>query len=315
MPIKKKKALSIKKRMDAQTNSRQKSFTFNQFATKEQKHLKINNFSSKDKYPFRDQKKYPRDKILHTKNYALFTNAKLNRPINERHVAMLADEMKKNGYAGHEAIVVDAKGNIHKGGHRHKAAQLAEVDLAYMVCDNLDMRKISEFESKNRPWTNIDDFEVLKTKEKQLNRTNYQNMPYHLLQKLMDDFNFNLSQVLAVVNYVALYKKTTKGNTAYAEFKRGNFQLTIEDSNLARKNLEKIVKIGTRFKYFKNRSFIRAILKVFEADNFVFQRLWKKIKVDGGYKIEKQLDVEAYLKEIQGIYNKYQKEQYLIKVI
>lgn len=42
--------------MDAQTNSRQKSFVFNQFATKEQKHLKINNFSSKDKYPFRDQK-------------------------------------------------------------------------------------------------------------------------------------------------------------------------------------------------------------------------------------------------------------------
>ena len=140
-------------------------------------------------------------------------------------------------------------------------------------------------------------------------------MPYHLLQKLMDDFNFNLSQVLAVVNYVALYKKTTKGNTAYAEFKRGNFQLTIEDSNLARKNLEKIVKIGTRFKCFKNRSFIRAILKVFEADNFSFPRLWKKIRVDGGHIIEKQLDVAAYLEEIQRVYIYSQKCPYKIKVI
>ena len=78
MSNKKRKYTSIKKRMDDQTNSRQKSFVFNRFATKEQKHLKIDALSSKDKYPFRDQKKYPRNVILHTKNYGLFTNSIFN---------------------------------------------------------------------------------------------------------------------------------------------------------------------------------------------------------------------------------------------
>lgn len=125
------------------------------------------------------------------------------------------------------------------------------------------------------------------------------NTEYSVLKQFSEHYKINP----AVAQALLTGNSDDGGVRNYESFRNGGFKVT--SLTEATDIMEKVVLLESKFPYARSRGFIIAIQKLFYMDNFSFDRLFRKLSFDCVH-IEKAPSCATYLKQIQGIYNKWE---------
>lgn len=93
------------------------------------------------------------EQVYCTTDYALFSHMKGNRPIDQKNVDKLAENMKKVGFKKAFRIVVDPEGRVKIGQHRLLAAEQAQVPVYYVVDTELTVQEMQDAENMQKKWS------------------------------------------------------------------------------------------------------------------------------------------------------------------
>lgn len=216
-----------------------------------------------------------------TRNYGQFSYIFGNRDINKVHVARLVKSFKEKVIP--EPIIVDELLQIINGQHRFEAMKELGLEVHYIIIPGLDINDVHRLNTNTKSWSsydyarsyadggNIDYQTYLQFKEKY-------KLPHTLSIKMLSGG----VNCVSVLFYNGLFK--------------------IKNYNKAMRDADKITKTGEFFKYYKNTSYANALLEIFEMDNFDYQTLIARMKVQTE-RLTKQADKECYVHMIVGVYN------------
>ena len=233
-----------------------------------------------------------------TRDYATFEFDPTNRAISAKRVQEKR-EMIRNGkdFLRECPIIVqyvDGKLVIRDGQHRRKAAEDEGVVLYYILTDRMDSEDVIAINNSQHSWSIGDRMHHFVTQGKP---------EYLALDAFMKKYPWIL---LSVAVNLCHY-----GDRAKMGFDDGSY--TANDLTFA----EEVAQLCLRLKEFtplyETRSFIESIACCLEIDGFEAKRLVEKARRQIG-DIKRHGRVEQYLEMWDSIYNKYQKEENVLKI-
>lgn len=91
--------------------------------------------------------------VYKTSDYNRFSFNPANRPIIQNHVAQMAKEMESNNWLRVCPIIVSSDFTVHDGQHRLEAAKISEVDIYYIIADDINIRAVAQMNRLTQSWT------------------------------------------------------------------------------------------------------------------------------------------------------------------
>jgi len=235
-------------------------------------------------------------KVYQTTNYDQFKLLFDNRHLNQAHLKRLKKSIQE-GYIP-VPIIVNEKNELIEGQHRWYVCREMQIPLAYTVIKGLTIKDAQRLNSTIRTW-NADDY--IESYSKNGNETYVKYLEF----KNNTGLGHNECQ--------ALLSGSSHGKEIQHKFNSGKF--VIKDEQFAygiNQKLEQIQSSCPSFKHAKSRSFVLAISKLLERDNFNFDEFVHKVKIQPS-SLVKCTNVMSYRQLIEEIYNYKRREKVSLK--
>jgi disulfide oxidoreductase YuzD len=225
-----------------------------------------------------------------TTDYFLFKPIEGNRTQNKLHLQRLKKSMKENYLF--TIIVVNEKYEIIDGHHRFTIIKELGLPLNYIVCEGYGLGEVHIFNQNSKTWTAQDYL------------SGYCDLGYrHYIEyrKFQQKYQFGHNECMAVLSN---NKKT--GGSLFTQFKDGKFKIAnISDADAKAK---KIWLFADLYQGFLRRSFVYAMLDLFEKPQFDFAEFLQKVKNQPSVLTDCSTAAQ-YITLIEEIYNYRRREK------
>jgi len=227
--------------------------------------------------------------LLSTHNYDLFKLNELNRDIKK--IENLKQSMKRYGFRPHKSIDVIKTGSLKlivtDGHHRLVAASELGLAIWYTVADNCGMT-IQEEQSTTKTWSLVDYL---------ISYTRLGKPAYLKVKEYIEETGIPLVLAISI-----LAGESAGSGNKRRSFKSGLYKIGEQTQADDIKDIVNTTK-AIKLKFATNSFFVQAISKCLWVDAFSASKFKEKIKKNKNL-FEKQPDVNAYLAEIEKIYNR-----------
>ena len=226
--------------------------------------------------------------IKSSKNYDNFKFHEANRDIDPSHLNNLMKSIKRNNLLHENPMKVQSNGNgtytILDGQHRFAIATLLDTKIYFIVTKEMTMDDVPSYQTSKK-W-GFDDF--LK------HFCHYGKQDYKIYAGFKKQSGWSHNCL------ISLLAGNTKGNSL--AFKNGTFKITRSIEN-ANKLIGMVNDYQEYTKYYKQRSFVTAVLRIINGTpEYDHSQMMKKLAYLSE-KLVKCVDVEAYLRLLESIYN------------
>ena len=225
-----------------------------------------------------------------TTDYFLFKPIEGNRNKNPLHLSRLKKSISKNYLF--TVIIVNENYEIIDGHHRFECVKDLKLPLNYIVCKGYGLNEVHVLNQNSKTW-NADDYLT--------GYCNLENKNYLQYKRFKDKYQFGHNECMAMLTGV-----NSGGGNIYKDFKNGNFKIThFKD---AENRAENIWLFKGIYDGFKRRSFVYAMLYLFDKPEFEFTEFFKKVKNQPSLLTDCN-DIKQYIALIEGIYNYRRREK------
>lgn len=227
--------------------------------------------------------------IYTTTDYSIFKAIDGNRAINGQHLARIKKSMQEEYLF--TAIMVNDKMEVIDGQHRLEAAKSLGLPVNYLVCEGYNLLDVQRLNQNLKAWNTHDYL------------AGYCDMginDYIIFKKFIEDYRFSTETTLHLLS-----GNTTGGHTL-SLFKQGLFK--VKNLKTASKIAESILLIAPYYQGFRRRSFVAAMIMLFNKDFFDFDEFMAKLKLQPTA-LKDCTNTVAYLALIEEIYNYRRREK------
>jgi hypothetical protein len=225
-----------------------------------------------------------------TTDYFLFKPIDGNRNKNFLHLSRLKKSIAENYLF--TVIIVNENYEIIDGQHRFECIRELNLPLNYIVCSGYGLNEVHVLNQNSKTW-NADDY-----------LTGYCNLGYEdylKYKRFKDKYQFGHNECMGMLS------NQLAGNGAlFLKFKDGNFKVT--HLKQAEHKAEKIWMLKNLYEGFKRRSFVYALIYLFDKPQFEFTEFLQKIKNQPTSLINCN-DTKQYVSLIEEIYNYRRKDK------
>lgn len=225
-----------------------------------------------------------------TTDYFLFKPIDGNRNKNFLHLSRLKKSIAENYLF--TVIIVNENYEIIDGQHRFECVKELNLPLNYIVCSGYGLNEVHVLNQNSKTW-NADDY-----------LTGYCNLGYEdylKYKKFKDKYQFGHNECMAM-----LTNQFAGGGSLFLKFKDGDFKIT--HLKQAEHKAEKIWMLKNLYEGFKRRSFVYALIYLFDKPQFEFTEFLQKIKNQPTALINCN-DTKQYISLIEEIYNYRRKDK------
>ena len=226
-------------------------------------------------------------KIHVTKDYEKFSFIEENRPIVPSKLVRLEQSYKQKYFGELYPIKVNPKYHILEGQHRYLVVKKLGLPMYYIISNKLKMEHIGIINSTQDRWTAYDCVRYYALQKRK---------HYMILDDFMDEWAFSLTTALSL-----LASNHYHGYGVLDSVRAGVFKID-KDVKQANKHAKQIHDFKPYFKGFKNRSFVLALLDMFEHPDYNHERMLTKTEYQT-LKLVRCTDKEQYIRVLEGIYN------------
>lgn len=219
-----------------------------------------------------------------TTNYGMFKFIKGNRRINEAHLNRLIASIREKYIP--VPIIVNKKHEVIDGQHRLEACRQTQKPVYYIMGDAYDLRDVQRMNSNAKNWGPGD---------MALSYAELGNKNYEIYIKFRDDYGFDKGSSVAMLSGM-----TADHSGANADFRNGLF--VVKNLQYAKDCAEKLFSIEPFYKGFKRRSFVIAMLHLFQNKQYKHKHFLDKLEFNSMKMMDQTTHVQ-YLKLIESIYN------------
>jgi hypothetical protein len=226
--------------------------------------------------------------VYTTTDYHIFKTEESNRPVKEKRVANLMEDIAEKNLLEAFPIVVKSDMRVMDGQHRLRAAMELGVPIYYMINDDFDLNDIGKINSSSKGWK-LDEF-------------------LHHFVKLDYPEYIKVEQYCAEFN-VPLYNAI---GFLYGRFSQPNADLinTFKDGNFVVKDYAHAVKVAKRRDDFSSyaegfglqKNFVNAVAKLSSQDEYNHKMMLDKMSRQPT-KLKKATTTDGYLDTMIDIYN------------
>ncbi len=227
--------------------------------------------------------------IQKTNDYSMFKFRDDNRKVIRSHVNNLKASIREKNFLPYEPIDVNGDFEVIDGQHRLTAAKELELEIYYVVREDLEPHDMITMNANNKNWKMDDFFRFY---------LHHKKPEYLKLQKFMIDQKMQLR--------VALGLLSGRTKEAFSSFKNGTFQCRndlIEDRlRICWDTISIIRKHGGYTTYLESAKFWKSLV-VLTKHPFFDEEKWKHNLM---YKVESmgpRATFDDYLRLLQNIYN------------
>ena len=222
--------------------------------------------------------------IYSTNNYSLFKPIDGNRLLNQLHLKRLKQSIEKNYLF--TVITVNERYEIIDGQHRFEAAKELNIPVNYIICEGYGLDEVHILNQNSKIW-NSDDY-----------LTGYCDLgikDYLQYKRFKDKFKFGHSECMAMLCGVI-----ASGGDIQQAFKHGEFKVTHWEQACEYAN--RIWAFSELYDGFLRKSFVYAMLELFEKPEFEFTEFEHKVKLYPSA-LTNCSDKPQYIALIEEIYN------------
>lgn len=220
--------------------------------------------------------------VLRTSEYNLFKRIAGNRAINTAHVGRLKESMKKEDLM--IPIIVNSKKEVIDGQHRLQARRELGLPVYYIVIANLGIAQTQMANADNKNWGSNDFVGTYI-------ELNYAHYKKYAEFKKKYEFAHQVSLLLL---------EGIQSNSRTNEFRTGGF--VVKNYELACDWAEKIYQVEPFYDGFKRRSFVTALVHLFQNEKYNHDEFIQKLEYQSS-KLVHCTTLSQYIKIIEDIYN------------
>jgi hypothetical protein len=228
--------------------------------------------------------------IYSTNNYSLFKSIDGNRVLNELHLKRLKKSIEKNYLF--TVITVNESYEIIDGQHRFEAAKELKMPINYIVCPGYGLNEVHILNQNSKTWSAEDYL----TGYCDLGYKDYLNF-----KRFKDKYHFGFNETMAM-----LAGTITSGGEQNMQFKKGEYKVTHWQQ--ANEYANRIWQLKNLYDGFLRRSFIYAMLELFDNSEFDFNEFLHKLTL-----VPRALthcaDRKHYIELIEEIYNYHRRNK------
>ena len=224
------------------------------------------------------------NQVLKTNDYSMFKHMVGNRNINKLHLKRLTESMSEKYIE--VPIIVNSYNQIIDGQHRFEAARELGKDVYYIKVRNLNLDDVHRLNTNSKNWT---------AEEYMQGYCELGLEDYIKYRDFKRKYGFGHNETNAI-----LTNRSRMSGSKNTDFNDGKFK--IQDYDLAVKNAEKIRMVGEYYEGYKRRSFVYAMLELFENPDYNHVEFLSKLSFQS-VKLQDCTDIKGYLILIEDIYN------------
>ena len=224
------------------------------------------------------------NQVLKTNDYSMFKHMVGNRNINKLHLKRLTESMSEKYIE--VPIIVNSYNQIIDGQHRFEAARELGKDVYYIKVRNLNLDDVHRLNTNSKNWT---------AEEYMQGYCELGLEDYIKYRDFKRKYGFGHNETNAI-----LTNRSRMSGSKNTDFNDGKFK--IKDYDLAVKNAEKIRMVGEYYEGYKRRSFVYAMLELFENPDYNHVEFLSKLSFQS-VKLQDCTDIKGYLILIEDIYN------------
>lgn len=236
--------------------------------------------------------------IAKTTEYKIFKKIATNRELDKFHLFNLTKAIIKKNLLAENPIIVNSKMEVIDGQHRLEVAKNNNLEVYYIVSDQVMEEDIRLLNTVNRNWHLTD---YLDSYIKQ------QKPGYLYLKDYTEKTGLSLSNAMLILGGM----KQTNLRDNYATvglrtlFKMGDFKVT--QSKLGEQIAEIITDLMAlcQTNEHNDREFIRAVINIFSSQDNpdkIFTEIFKNA-ARSGIKINRRANITEYLRQLEDLHN------------
>ena len=236
--------------------------------------------------------------IWETKNYEMFKFIDCNRDINKNHIKNLTEKMTTKEFE-QPIIVKEENGyySIMEGQHRYTVAKQNNLPVYYMIENTLELDDIITMNTIKKPTSNKD---FLKWFYKQAKDGNTRYNNYIIYNDFIKKYKLENQEHKSIMLIEGTYMRA---NSLWDNFKIG--KLVIQDYKKSCKLIEQFDDIGKYLPKIRKQgnSVFYAYMEAFNSPDYDHKRMIFQLEKPTVV-LTKQIDKDAYMKQINTSYNK-----------
>lgn len=230
--------------------------------------------------------------INKTNDYSKFSTILGNRIVNEKKVEnLMADISDGLNLLPYCPVIVFNEGetlNIVDGQHRFEATKRLELPVHYVVCDQLDLKKIARLNSRSDKWKSTDFLDCYA-------RLGIED--YNTLAGFMQEYHLIFSTAVDLLMYGA---PKISGGRGMEVFRNGEFKVKFLDQSI--QIVELTADVFGRYVFYNDRSLIGAVQELQKEEICDFEILKSKVS-EAPNIMEKKANIKEYKYLIEQVYN------------
>jgi len=230
------------------------------------------------------------NQVKMTNDYGLFTFIDGNRDININQLSRLSESIDEDYIP--VPIIVNEKKQIIDGQHRYEVVKKLKKPVYYIEIEGLKLPEVHRLNNNTKNWTAT---EYMNGYAK-LGYPDY--IQYKEFKKL---YNFGHNETMAL-----LQNTSFRQNNTFKHFRSGLF--VIKSYKEAVKNAEKILIVKQYYDGYKRRSFVFAMMQLFDNDEYNHAEFLHKLSFQS-VKLVDCTNVKQYISLIEDIYNYHRKDK------
>ena len=230
------------------------------------------------------------NQVKMTNDYELFTFIDGNRNININQLSRLSESICEDYIP--VPIIVNEKKQIIDGQHRYQVVKTLKKPVYFIEIEGLKLPEVHRLNNNTKNWTAT---EYMNGYAK-LGYPDY--IKYKEFKKL---YNFGHNETMAL-----LQNKSSRRSSAFKDFRGGLFK--IASYKKAEKVAEKITMIKQYYDGYKRRSFVFAMMQLFNNDEYNHAEFLHKLSFQS-LRLVDCTTVKQYISLVEDIYNYHRKEK------
>jgi len=230
------------------------------------------------------------NQVKMTNDYELFTFIDGNRDININQLSRLSESIDEDYIP--VPIIVNEKKQIIDGQHRYQVVKTLKKPVYFIEIEGLKLPEVHRLNNNTKNWTAT---EYMNGYAK-LGYPDY--IQYKEFKKL---YNFGHNETMAL-----LQNKSSRRSSAFKDFREGLFK--IASYKKAEKVAEKITMIKQYYDGYKRRSFVFAMMQLFNNDEYNHAEFLHKLSFQS-LRLVDCTTVKQYISLVEDIYNYHRKDK------
>lgn len=222
------------------------------------------------------------NKVYKTSDLTIFKTLDGNRDVIQSHLKRLAKSMKDNKLFS--PIIVNEKMEVIDGQHRLMSSKMNNIPIEYIIVNGYGLKEVQVLNANSKNW-NSDDY--------MNGYCDLMNPEYIKYREFKNQYGFGHSECQSLLS-------NTADSGLQPIFNSGNFK--IKDYKKAVDMAERITMVSEFYKGYKRRSFVFALMNLFNNENFEFTQFIQKLKIQSTALVD-CTTTSSYLLLIEDIYN------------